>query len=105
MLKVCMSAVLATMLCGCAAPTATWKGTVEWPDAHSRKSIVPFTEAGTALAAAAAIREMVANNPHPDLFSGCSSPEQGLDVAVQNRGTFLFHVERQRVEMRECPCR
>ena len=29
-----------------------------------------------------AIREMVKNNPYPDLFRGCTSPEQGLDVSV-----------------------
>lgn len=39
-------------------------------------------EAGAALAAAAAVREMVKNNPFPRLFDGCSSPEQGLNAAV-----------------------
>lgn len=80
--KVCASAVLTAMLWGCAAPSSSWKGTVEWPDTESRRNVVPFTEAGVALAAAAAVREMVKANPYPDLFSGCTSPEQGLDVAV-----------------------
>ncbi|WP_164014728.1 hypothetical protein [Pyxidicoccus trucidator] len=83
MLKACLHAVLVMLLSGCTAPSATWKGKVEWPDTGAaRKNIVPFTEAGTALAAAAAVREMVKQNPYPDLFSGCASPEQGLDVAV-----------------------
>jgi len=39
-------------------------------------------EAGAALAAAAAVRELVRQNDDEGLFQGCSSPEQGLDVAV-----------------------
>jgi hypothetical protein len=70
------------VLVGCAAPTSAWKGSVEWPDAASTPQVIPAVEAGAALAAAAAIREMVRENPFPDLFRGCSSPEQGLDVAV-----------------------
>lgn len=80
--KACALLMLAAMLWGCAGPTTAWKGRVEWPDAQSRRNVVPFMEAGAALAAAAAIQEMVKENPHPDLFSGCSSPGQGLDVAV-----------------------
>lgn len=82
MLKAYALAMLAPVLWGCAIPGTAWKGRVEWPDDDSRRNIVPFTEAGTAIAAAAAVREMVRKNPYPDLFWGCSSPEQGLDVAV-----------------------
>lgn len=84
LLKVSVPTVLAAMLGvgGCTAPAAAWKGQVEWPDIATRTNIVPFAEAGAALAAAAAVREMVKENPYPDLFSGCASPEQGLDVAV-----------------------
>jgi hypothetical protein len=86
MIKVCALAALAAMLPGCVRPAASWKGTVKWPeteqDEQSVKTLIPATEAGAALAAAAAIREMVRTNPFPRLFEGCSSPEQGLDVAV-----------------------
>jgi hypothetical protein len=82
MLKVCVFAVLAAMLWGCAMPTAARKGPVEWPDEASTPLVVPSVEAGAALAAAAAIREMVRTNTDPRLFRGCSSPEQGLNVAV-----------------------
>jgi hypothetical protein len=81
-LKVCVFAVLAAMLWGCAMPTAARKGPVEWPDEASTPLVVPSVEAGAALAAAAAIREMVRTNKDPRLFRGCSSPEQGLNVAV-----------------------
>jgi hypothetical protein len=85
-IKVCALAALAAMLPGCAVPASSWKGKVVWPetgrDEQSVKSLVPLVEAGAALAAAAAIREMVRTNPFPRLFEGCSSPEQGLDVAV-----------------------
>jgi hypothetical protein len=84
MLKACALAGLAAVLPGCAGHTATWKEAVVWPgeDDPSVKAIVPFTEAGAALAAAGAIRELVSTNTEPRLFRGCSSPEQGLDVAV-----------------------
>jgi len=86
MIKVCALTGLAAMLSGCAVPAASWKGTVVWPeterDEQSVKTIVPPIEAGAALAAAAAIREMIRTNPFPRLFRGCSSPEQGMDVAV-----------------------
>ena len=75
-------AVLAAVASGCAVPAAARKGPIEWPDEASTQLVVPSVEAGAALAAAAAIREMVRTNPYPDLFWGCSSPEQGLDVAV-----------------------
>jgi hypothetical protein len=69
-------------LTGCARHTSTWKGTVEWPDEHSARLVAQPMEAGAAIAAAAAVREMVRRNPFPRLFEGCSSPEQGLDVAI-----------------------
>jgi hypothetical protein len=85
MIKVCALA-LAAMLPGCVVPTTSWKGEVKWPeteqDEQSVKTVIPLTEAGAALAAAAAIREMVRTNTNPGLFWGCSSPEQGMDVAV-----------------------
>ena len=86
MIKVCALAALAATLPGCVRPAASWKGEVKWPeteqDEQSVKTIVPVTEAEAALAAAAAIREMVSANPFPRLFQGCSSPAQGMDVAV-----------------------
>jgi hypothetical protein len=75
-------AVLVAVMTGCIAPSRTWKGKVEWPNDYSSKNSVPFMEAGAVLAAAAAVREMIKNNPHPHLFRGCSSPEQGLEVAI-----------------------
>ena len=75
-------AVLTAVLSGCALPATAGKRRVEWPNEASTQLIVPSVEAGAALAAAAAIREMVRTNPFPRLFRGCSSPEQGLDVAV-----------------------
>jgi hypothetical protein len=74
MIKACALAGLAVMLFGCATPVSAWK--VEWPDDASTPQVVPAVEAGAALAAAAAIREMIRENPFPNLFQGCSSPEQ-----------------------------
>jgi len=84
MLKAYTLAGLAAVLPGCATPAAAWKGKVEWPDDYSGKNIVPLMEAEAALAAAAAIRDMVRQSLaiDPGLFWGCSSPAQGLDVAV-----------------------
>lgn len=84
MFKAYALAGLAAVLPGCATPAAAWKGRVEWPNEYSGKKLVPFMEAGAALAAAAAIRELVRQSlaTDPGLFWGCSSPEQGLDVAV-----------------------
>ncbi len=82
MLKGCVLAMLAAVLSGCAVRTSAWKGTVEWPDEHSARLVAQPMEAGAAIAAAAAVREMVRRNPFPHLFNGCSSPEQGLDVAI-----------------------
>lgn len=81
---VAMAVGLAAMLSACATPASSWKGEVEWPDERSAKLVAPSMEAGAALAAAGAIREMVKHNlaADPGLFRGCSSPEQGLDVSV-----------------------
>lgn len=73
---------LVVVLHGCAAPTKAWRGEVPWPDEHSTRTVVEPMEAGAALAAAGAIREVVRTNPFPNLFAGCSSPELGLDVSV-----------------------
>lgn len=83
-----------TALVGSCIPRArAWKEPVQWPENYSGKNVVPFMEAGVALAAAAAVREMVRANPFPRLFEGCSSPEQGLDVAVYRGPTAgLFYV-------------
>jgi hypothetical protein len=73
---------LGIALSGCAMPTKTWKGNVEWPDERSAKNVVESLEAGAVLAAAGAIHELVRNNSDPRLFRGCSSPEQGLEVSI-----------------------
>jgi hypothetical protein len=55
-------------------------------------------EAGAALAAAGAIRDLVRTNTDPGLFWGCSSPEQGLDVAVftgPTQGLYYVVVEQR----------
>ncbi|RKG93746.1 hypothetical protein D7V88_01140 [Corallococcus terminator] len=82
MIKALTLAGWAALLHGCAAPAVVWKGEVTWPDEHSARTVAESMEAGAALAAAGAIREVVRTNPFPDLFAGCSSPEQGLDVSV-----------------------
>ncbi|KFE70510.1 hypothetical protein [Hyalangium minutum] len=85
--------VLTTMVGSCIPRARAWKEPVQWPNDYSDKNVVPFMEAGAALAAAAAVREMVRTNPFPRLFEGCSSPEQGLDVAVYRGPTAgLFYV-------------
>lgn len=73
---------LAAVLSGCAARAPTWAGKVEWPAEDSARPVGHPMEAGAALAAAGVIHELVKTQPFPDLFRGCSSPEQGLDVAV-----------------------
>jgi hypothetical protein len=80
--KVCVMMMLTIMLPGCAVPTAVWRGKVEWPDEASAKNVVAGLEAGAALAAAAAVQEMIAQAKDPRLFRGCYSPEQGLSVSV-----------------------
>lgn len=86
-------AVLTAVLSGCSLTATARKRQVEWPGEAATQLIVPLTEAGAAVAAAAAIREMVRQNPYPDLFWGCSSPEQGLDVAVfKDSSSDLYYV-------------
>ncbi|WP_434385114.1 hypothetical protein [Melittangium boletus] len=75
-------AALALALPGCFLWATPPTPVVEWPDAHSTRNLVPPMEAGAALAAAGAIRELLRENTDPGLFWGCTSPEQGLDVAV-----------------------
>ncbi|RKH08122.1 hypothetical protein D7X74_32250 [Corallococcus sp. CA047B] len=82
MIKALTLAGWVAVLHGCAAPAAAWKGEVTWPDENSARTVAESMEAGAALAAAGAIREVVRTNPFPNLFAGCSSPEQGLDVSV-----------------------
>ncbi|NTX11110.1 hypothetical protein HUA76_09955 [Myxococcus sp. CA056] len=82
MIKALMLAGCVAVLQGCATRAAPWKGEVLWPDESSSRTVVEPMEAGAALAAAGAIREVVRTNPFPNLFAGCSSPEQGLDVSV-----------------------
>jgi hypothetical protein len=79
---------------GCALFSPSWKGTVEWPDERTALPVGSSMEAGAALAAAGAVREVIRINPHPFLFKGCSSPEQGLDVTVFTGPTLgLYYVE------------
>lgn len=91
MIRVCALAALAAMLPGCVRPAVSWKGEVKWPeteqDEQSIKTILPVTEAEATIAAAAAIREMVRTNTDPGLFWGCSTPAQGMDVAVSTGPT------------------
>ncbi len=72
---------------GCVTPASTWKGEVVWPDEDSSVTLVEPTEAGAVLAGAGAIRQVVKTPPVPNLFTGCSSPEQGLDVSVFSGAT------------------
>lgn len=82
MLKAMALTGLAAVLSGCASRTPAWKEKVEWPTEDSARLVGQPMEAGAALAAAGAVREMMRTNPYPDLFHGCSSPEQGLEVVV-----------------------
>jgi hypothetical protein len=88
-----MLLVLAAVHWGCVFPSAARKQVVEWPDPDSTPLVGAPMEAGAALAAAAAVREMVKENTSPRLFRGCSSPEQGLDVAIfKDPKTGLYYV-------------
>ncbi|WP_404368577.1 hypothetical protein ACIHQR_04445 [Corallococcus coralloides] len=83
---------------GCVRHKPSWTGQVQWPDERSSASVLPFTEAGAAVAAAGALREVIQTNPHPLLFHGCASPEQGLDVAVftgPTTGLYYVAVEQR----------
>jgi hypothetical protein len=81
-MKVHVLSGLVAVVSGCASASSSWKGAVQWPDERSAKQVAAPMEAGAVLAAAGAIREVIRINPHPLLFRGCSSPEQGLDVSV-----------------------
>ncbi|AFE07436.1 hypothetical protein COCOR_07270 [Corallococcus coralloides DSM 2259] len=83
---------------GCVRHKPSWTGEVQWPDERSSASVLPFTEAGAAVAAAGALREVIRTNPHPQLFHGCTSPEQGLDIAVftgPTTGLYYVAVEQR----------
>ncbi|QSQ12319.1 hypothetical protein [Myxococcus landrumensis] len=89
---------IVAVLHGCTAPSAAWEGVVHWPDETASKRLVEPLEAGAALAAAGAIREVVSSTRVPNLFAGCSSPEQGLDVSVfsdQTPGLYFVVVEQR----------
>lgn len=93
MLKTCALTALATVVSGCVVPWSAQKQKVDWPDEASTQLIAPSMEAGAALAAAAAIRELVKTNKDPRLFKGCSSPEQGMNVSVfKHPASGLFYV-------------
>jgi hypothetical protein len=93
MLRMCTLALLTATLGGCAARATVYKSPTEWPEPDATPLVAPSMEAGAALAAAAAIREMIRQNPYPNLFRGCSSPEQGLNVEVfKDPKTGLYYV-------------
>ncbi|TSC22813.1 hypothetical protein FOF48_32285 [Corallococcus sp. Z5C101001] len=72
---------LLLVMSGCRHPSAVWKGVVEWPDARSARPVTSPMPAGAAQAAVGAVREFVRTQP-PRLFSGCSHPEDGLNVSL-----------------------
>ncbi|WP_434383290.1 hypothetical protein [Melittangium boletus] len=73
---------------------------VVWPDERTASLVGSPMEAGAVIAAAAAVREMVARNDSERLFHGCSSPQKGLDVAVfkQAESDLYFVVLHQRFD-------
>ncbi|MGE6760045.1 hypothetical protein ACQKGO_18675 [Corallococcus interemptor] len=98
MRKALMLSGLVALAGGCVRHKPAWKGEVQWPDERSSSAVIPFTEAGAAVAAAGALREVIRTNPHPQLFHGCTSPEQGLDVAVftgPTAGLYYVAVEQR----------
>ncbi|GHH01844.1 hypothetical protein GCM10012319_69850 [Comamonas sp. KCTC 72670] len=98
MFKALTVAGLVMVLHGCATTAPAWKGEVPWPNNHSARTIVEPSEAGAALAAAGAIREVVRTNPFPNLFAGCSSPERGMDVSVfaaSTQGLYFVVVDQR----------
>lgn len=100
MLKACALGVLAAMFSGCVMPSTARREQIEWPGEDSTLPVAPSMEAGAALAAAAAIRELVETNTDPRLFRGCSSPEQGLNVSVSKdpKSGLYYVVLEQRFE-------
>lgn len=98
MRKTLMLSGLIALAGGCIRHKATWQGEVQWPDERSSSTVLPFTEAGAAVAAAGALQEVIRTNPHPHLFDGCTTPAQGLDVAVfkgPTHGLYYVAVEQR----------
>ncbi|AKJ00430.1 Hypothetical protein AA314_02056 [Archangium gephyra] len=85
-----MLAALSALVCvGCATtPTATPQksgGGIEWPGRRDVSDITNLgaVDGGAALAASAAIREVVQRvGPQSELFSKCPSPAAALDARV-----------------------
>ncbi|QSQ28402.1 hypothetical protein JY651_36165 [Pyxidicoccus parkwayensis] len=97
MRKACAVTVLVGTATGCHLH-ASKRRQIEWPDEASTELVAPSMEAGAALAAAAAIRELIQTNTDPRLFSGCSSPEQGLNAVVfkhQASGLYFVVLEQR----------
>ncbi|MHA7627825.1 hypothetical protein [Corallococcus sp. M7] len=90
------------MLAGCAAKPKAWATPIEWPDETSATLVGQPMEAGAAVAAAGAIREFIRTNPDPTLFQGCSSPEQGLTVAVFTGSTQGLYFVAVHQDFRRC---
>ncbi|WP_434386343.1 hypothetical protein [Melittangium boletus] len=86
MIKTCGIVGLVAMVPGCMGLTAPRKH-IDWPTHYADDHGAPRMDAGAALAAAAAVREVIRTNPHPHLFQGCVSPEQGMEVAVYDGPT------------------
>ncbi|ATB28371.1 hypothetical protein MEBOL_001817 [Melittangium boletus DSM 14713] len=85
--------VLAVASGGCTLWRPTPERQVVWPDDTTASLVGAPMEAGAVIAAGAAVREMVAHNESERLFRGCSSPQQGLDVAVfKQAGSDLYYV-------------
>lgn len=93
-----MGVGLAVVNGGCGLFHTTPKRQVIWPNDDSATLVGAPMEAGAAIAAAAAVREMIDKNDIKGLFDGCASPEQGLDVAVfkQKESDLYFVVLHQR---------
>lgn len=90
------------VLAGCAAKPKAWATPIEWPDETSASLVGQPMEAGAAVAAAGAIREFIRTNPDPTLFQGCSSPEQGLSVAVFTGPTQGLYFVAVHQDFRRC---
>lgn len=80
--------VLSVLVCvGCASTTTAQKpgGGVEWPGRRDASDITNLgaVDGGAAVAASAAIREVVQRvGPESELFSKCPSPAAALDARV-----------------------
>ncbi|WP_242594617.1 hypothetical protein [Corallococcus exiguus] len=90
------------MLAGCAARPKAWTTPIEWPDEASATLVGQPMEAGAVMAAAGAVREFIRTNPDPTLFQGCSSPEQGLSVAVFTGPTQGLYFVAVHQDFRRC---